>query len=94
MIFTVNPHTHGEGKLNQMMKDYDVHFVPLIDAGVCIADGNAIGMGQRLDVFLKNPANPMMNYIAEVWPGKVHFVDFLHPNASSFWKQQLQRLFH
>lgn len=22
----------------------------------------------------------------------MHFVDFLHPNAFSFWKQQLQRL--
>jgi lysosomal alpha-glucosidase len=27
--------------------------------------------------------------VGEVWPGQVHFVDFHHPNAFSFWKQQL-----
>jgi len=25
------------------------------------------------------------DYYAEVWPGGVHFVDFLHPNATEYW---------
>jgi alpha-glucosidase (family GH31 glycosyl hydrolase) len=28
-----------------------------------------------------------------VWPGEVHFVDYLHPNATLFWKNQLDRLY-
>jgi alpha-glucosidase (family GH31 glycosyl hydrolase) len=27
-----------------------------------------------------------------VWPGVVHFVDFLHPNGTTYWKGQLARL--
>jgi alpha-glucosidase (family GH31 glycosyl hydrolase) len=44
-------------------------------------------------VFLKNVHSPKINYIAAVWPGKVYFVDYLHPNASLFWKSQLDRLY-
>ena len=32
-------------------------------------------------------------YEGEVWPGDVYYVDFLHPNASKFWKIQLSKLF-
>lgn len=70
-----------------------MHFVPLIDAGVSVHDDNAMKSGKSLDIFLKNPIRNE-NYVGEVWPGKVHFVDFLHPNAFSFWKQQLQRLYN
>ena len=80
MIFTVGP-TH-RFKLNQMMKDFDVHFVPLLDVGVSIHDSNAMNMGKQMDVFLKNPNNNSQYYIGNVWPGDVHFVDFLHPRAS------------
>jgi alpha-glucosidase (family GH31 glycosyl hydrolase) len=38
MIFTVNPLTHGGNSLNKMMKDYEVHFVPLLDVGVSTRD--------------------------------------------------------
>lgn len=41
--------------LNRMMKEHEVHFVPLIDAGVSIHDKNAMKMGKDLDVFLKHP---------------------------------------
>ena len=70
-----------------------MHFVPLIDAGVSVHDENAMKMGRGLDVFLQSPMRKDY-YVGEVWPGKVHFVDFLHPNAFSFWQQQLQRLYN
>ena len=57
MIFTVNKNTHGGQKLNRMMRDFDIHFVPLIDAGVSIYDKTAMDMGKKLDVFLRNPKN-------------------------------------
>jgi hypothetical protein len=44
MIFTVNSFTH-QG-LNEMMKRHNVHFVPLIDAGVSIKDSVAMQKGK------------------------------------------------
>ena len=93
MIFTVNSATHGKGAINQLMKDHDVHFIPLLDAGVCIHDEVAMKLGKELDVFLKSPHSSTTNYLAEVWPGQVHFVDFLHPNAFTFWKEMMLRLY-
>ena len=46
MIFTVSESTHGNGRLNKMMKEHEIHFVPLIDAGVSIHDNNAMQMGK------------------------------------------------
>ena len=93
MIFTVNERTHGHGQLNRLMKQHDAHFVPLIDAGVSTGDKNALNMGKSLDVFLKSPSKKGQYYVGDVWPGSVHFVDFLHPNAFTFWKNQLKRLY-
>ena len=49
--------------------------------------------GKASDVFLKSPSLHNSNYVASVWPGKVHFVDYLHPNASEYWESQLDRLY-
>ena len=92
MIFTVNTVTHG-GKINKIIKDHSIHFVPLLDVGVSVNDKNAMEMGKRLDVFFRDYRNPKVYYEAEVWPGRVHFVDFLHPNAITFWKMQMKRLY-
>lgn len=92
MIFTVSPITHGNGQLNKIMKNYEVRFVPLIDAGVCLRDNEGIKMGNDMNVFLHQPHGEGI-YTAEVWPGQVHFVDFHHPNASNFWKRNLDRLY-
>jgi alpha-glucosidase (family GH31 glycosyl hydrolase) len=54
----------------------------LIDVGVSLLDRESIDMGKKLDVFLRDVNRPQEYYIGEVWPGKVHFVDYLHPNAS------------
>ena len=50
-------------------------------------------MGKKLDVFFKDTKYANKYYEAEVWPGRVHFVDFLHPNAITFWKMQMKRLY-
>ena len=93
MIFTVSAQTHGGGRLNKLMKTHQVRFVPLIDVGVCTRDQNAMQMGKELDAFLKQAHNGQGYYTGEVWPGQVHFVDYQHPNAFTFWKQQLKRLY-
>lgn len=92
-IFTINEYTHPAAKLNEMVRTEKIHFVPLLDVGIATRDDPAVKLGTQMDVFFKSPRNRATSYVAEVWPGSVHFVDFLHPNASSFWQQQLQRLY-
>ena len=75
--------------MKQLMSDKRIHYIPLIDAGVSIADKIAINEGNNYHVFFKSIQNSKDNYLAAVWPGKVHFVDFLHPNASKYWHSQL-----
>ena len=91
MIFTVNPATHSG--LNDLMKDHRVHFVPLLDVGISINDKIAMNFGKSSQAFLKHPNKTAIDYEAEVWPGRVHFTDYLHPNGSVFWKNQLKRLY-
>lgn len=66
--------------------------MPLLDVGVSVNDVEAISRGKEMNVFFKNPRNQAEYYTGEVWPGVVHFVDYLHPNATTFWKEQLHRL--
>ena len=91
-IFTVNPQTHGGNSLNNMMESHEVHFVPLIDVGVALGDSIAMQLGQEMQVYLRSPRQGSGYYVGVVWPGEVHFVDYLHPNATAFWKSQLKRL--
>lgn len=75
------------------MVEKNLHWIPLIDVGVSLLDHESIELGRELDVFLKNVSHSENYYVGEVWPGRVHFVDYLHPNASYFWKTQLDRLY-
>ena len=31
--------------------------------------------------------------MGNVWPGDVHFVDYLHANSTKYWMSQLDRLY-
>jgi alpha-glucosidase (family GH31 glycosyl hydrolase) len=75
------------------MKTKDIHYIPLIDVGVSLSDEIAITDGLKRDVFLKNITKVTQPYVGRVWPGSVHYVDFLHPNASDYWCSQLDRLY-
>lgn len=88
-IFTLDVRNYPPEKLNSLLTTKRIHYIPLIDAGVSIADQVAISAGNKANVFFKSVRNPNENYIGAVWPGKVHFVDFLHPNASTYWRDQL-----
>ena len=92
MIFTVNEETHPSREINALIKDQNLHFVPLLDVGVAIHDSEAVNRGKELNVFLRDYRNEREYYTGEVWPGVVHFVDYLHPNATLFWKEQMERL--
>ncbi len=88
-IFTVDANNYPPEKMRNLMLKKRIHYIPLIDAGVAIADKTAVDLGNSMGVFIKSVQSSKQNYIGAVWPGKVHFVDYLHPNASSFWRSQL-----
>lgn len=85
-IFTVDTYNFAPDKVRKLLIEKNLHFVPLIDVGVSIADSIAMNKGKEMNVYLKyENKNPENLYKAKVWPGMVHFVDYLHPNASDFW---------
>lgn len=66
------------------MKNRGIHLVPIIDAGVKIEDGYDIyEEGVKNDYFVKKENGE--NLVAAVWPGKVHFPDFLKDDARAWF---------
>lgn len=92
-IFTVDTENYPPEKMRDLIEKRGIYYVPLIDAGISIADKNATTMGSEMGVFFKDIKKPEQNYLAAVWPGKVNFVDFLHPDSNLFWDKQLERLY-
>ncbi len=59
------------------MKAQGIHLVPIIDAGVKIEEGYSVyEEGVAEDYFCKNTDGN--DFVGAVWPGKVHFPDFLN----------------
>lgn len=77
--------------MRKLITSKEIHYIPLIDVGVSLEDKLAIGKGKEMNIFIKSKQKAS-HYEAVVWPGKVHFVDYLHPNSSIFWESQLDRL--
>ncbi len=79
--FTVNEETFPELEtLCSEMQEHGIHLVPIIDAGVRIEDGYTVyEEGVQYDYFCKDADGN--DFVGAVWPGKVHFPDFLNPDA-------------
>ena len=68
----------------QEMKNRGIHLVPIIDAGVKIEEGyDVYEEGLSGDYFCKKENGE--NLVAAVWPGKVHFPDFLDEKAREWF---------
>ncbi|WP_026490442.1 glycoside hydrolase family 31 protein [Butyrivibrio sp. XBB1001] len=71
-------------KFVQEMKNRGIHLVPIIDAGVKIEEGyDVYEEGLSGDYFCKKENGE--NLVAAVWPGKVHFPDFLDEKAREWF---------
>ena len=79
--FTINKESFKTfDKMVKDMKNDGIRLIPIIDAGVKIEDGYDIyEEGIEKGYFCKDKdGNP---FVAAVWPGKVHFPDFLNKDA-------------
>lgn len=66
------------------MQAEDIHLVPIIDAGVKIEDGYSVyEEGVEKNYFCKNAEGG--DFVGAVWPGRVHFPDFLQPEARDWF---------
>ena len=62
------------------MQEKHIHLVPIIDAGVKIEEGYPVyEEGVEKGYFCKDEEGK--DFVAAVWPGRVHFPDMLNPQA-------------
>ncbi len=78
-------------KLASDMKNNGVHLVPIIDAGVKIEEGyDVYEEGIENNYFCKNAQGE--DFVGAVWPGRVHFPDFLNPDARRWFGKKYEAL--
>ena len=66
------------------MQAEGIHLVPIIDAGVKIENGYSVyEEGVEKNYFCKNAEGG--DFVGAVWPGRVHFPDFLQPEARDWF---------
>ena len=83
--FTVNTEAFPDLKaFSEEMKEQGIHLVPIIDAGVKIEEGyDVYEEGLQNGYFCKKEDGT--EFVAGVWPGKVHFPDMLNEEARSWF---------
>ncbi len=93
--FTLDPATFAAGEVAAMVADLHAHhqrYVIIVDPGIASAAGGEdyapLAAGLRHQVFIRDKTGKAPAQ-GRVWPGDVYFPDFLHPNASAYWGEQL-----
>ena len=73
--------------LSEKMKNQGIHLVPIIDAGVKIEEGyETYEEGVENNYFCKDEMGK--DFVAAVWPGRVHFPDVLNKEARKWFGQK------
>lgn len=90
--FTINDKRFPDlKKLASDMKKRHIHLVPIIDAGVKIEEGyDVYEEGVKNGYFCKNEDGS--DFVGAVWPGKVHFPDFMNPKARQWFGEKYKVL--
>lgn len=83
--FTVDEKAYPEfASFVEEMKEKQIHLVPIIDAGVKAEEGYFVDdEGVEHNYFVKNEDGT--DFVGTVWPGEVHFPDFMKPEAREWF---------
>lgn len=91
MDFTVNPDTYPPVAFRKFVDTLHANgqkFMMIVDPGIKIDDTySPYVRGLDLDVFVRKEDGDL--YLGQVWPGAVHYPDFLHPNAKQWWAKEI-----
>ena len=84
-IFTWNKTTFPDPKgLLTKLKDMNFNLVTIVDPGIKIEEGyKQYDEGVAKNYFATYPNGE--KYVAEVWPGRVHFPDFIDKEVRDWW---------
>lgn len=84
--FTIGDDYAGLPEYVTTLKESNIHFVPIIDAGIK-ASGDTFSRGNSVDAYILSAANdePL---IGSVWPGDSVFVDFTIDEGKKFWQDE------
>lgn len=90
--FTIGP-AFKRNDFDRIRNDYSVNWVPILDIGIAEGNGSnpAYMKGLELDIYVKSSMTNK-SLLNCVWPGRVSYPDFNHPNISIFWQEQLKKL--
>ncbi|CAN6937810.1 unnamed protein product [Brassica oleracea var. botrytis] len=92
--FTLSPISYPRAKLLNFLDrihKMGMKYVVINDPGIGVNSSYGVYQrGMANDVFIKYEGKP---FLAQVWPGAVHFPDFLNPKTVSWWGEEIRR-FH
>ncbi|KAK9835041.1 hypothetical protein WJX81_006384 [Elliptochloris bilobata] len=94
--FTLNPTAFAAPKMQALVRWLHARgqkWVPIVDPGIKIDPGYpAYDLGLAAKVFVTD-AHSGEPYVGQVWPGAVHYPDFLSPAAAAYWEAELRAFF-
>lgn len=87
-VFTVDKKKFSDfKKFTAEMKARGIRLIPIIDPGVRVEDGYSVYEEGVKNNFFCKEADGKTDFTAAVWPGLVHFPDFLNNKVRSWWGQ-------